>query len=81
MTFSDEKIQMVWEKGNPISGYDSGMWRLDERKTIIKRDEYGSQTRYGWNVDHIEPQSKGGGDELSNLRPLHWKNNAAKQDR
>ena len=81
MTFGDEKIQQVWEKGKPIPKYDSSTWRHDDYGAVIKWGEYGSQREYGWNVDHIKPLSKGGGDELSNLRPLHWKNNAAKQDK
>ena len=81
MAFGDEKIQQVWEKGEAIPKFDSRMWRYDDYGNAIKRGEYGLQTKHGWNVDHIEPQSKGGGDALSNLRPLHWKNNAAKQDR
>lgn len=28
--------------------------------------------KYGWEIDHIDPN---GGDNLSNLRPLQWKNN------
>lgn len=31
-------------------------------------------------MDYINPVSKGGDDKLSNLRPLHWKNNASRQD-
>lgn len=80
MSFSGEKVQKVWEKGSPISGYDPGTWRRDDYGTRIKRGDYGLQRDDGWNVDHIHPQSKGGSDALSNLRPLHWKNNARKQD-
>jgi hypothetical protein len=27
-----------------------------------------------------KPVAKGGGDELDNLRPLHWENNLSKSD-
>jgi hypothetical protein len=30
---------------------------------------------------HIEARPKGAGDQISNLRPLQWKNNAAKADK
>jgi hypothetical protein len=40
------------------------------------RAAYGDRnSSYGWEVDHINPN---GGDDLSNLRPLQWKNNLEK---
>jgi hypothetical protein len=74
--FSEEMIQKVWEKGKPSS--DSANWRKDECDAWISRKAYGNrQSDYGWEIDHISP---GGADTLSNLRPLHWKNNVAKSD-
>lgn len=78
MAFSEEMIQKVWEKGTSTS--DSANWRKDQCGAWISRSAYGKQSDYGWNIDHVTPQSKGGGHELSNLRPLHWENNARKAD-
>ena len=81
MSFTEETIQKVWEKGKEIPGTDPNIWRKDECGATIKRTEYGNRnSQYGWEVDHIVPESKGGTDHLSNLQPLHRENNQAKSD-
>ena len=37
--------------------------------------------KFGWEIDHIKPVSKGGTDNLSNLQPLYWENNRSKGDK
>lgn len=37
--------------------------------------------RYGLTVDHVIPVSKGGTDDMSNLRPAHWICNIIKSDK
>lgn len=78
--FTSEEIQKVWEKGEAVKGYDEDKWRKDQCGAWIYRHSYGNrQSDYGWECDHIKPDSKGGSDALYNIRPLHWKNNASRQ--
>jgi len=78
MSFNEEDIQAVWEKGRVVSNNDSNIWRKDECYAWIKRTEYGNRnSQYGWEIDHIDPD---GGDDLDNLRPLQWENNVATSD-
>ncbi|MDC9722913.1 MAG: HNH endonuclease signature motif containing protein [Urechidicola sp.] len=81
MAFTDEKIQQVWEKGTTVAGYNPNEYRKDQCGAWMTRNQYGNRkSKYGWEIDHITVQSKGGGHELSNLRPLQWENNMAKSD-
>jgi hypothetical protein len=81
MSFSDGIIQKVWEKGKVVSNNDPNTWRKDECGAWLGRRYYGDRnSQYGWEIDHIKSESRGGGDELLNLRPLQWKNNVNKQD-
>ncbi len=80
MAFSEETIQAVWEKGIKVASQDPVMWRQDHCTAWISRAKYGDRdSPYGWEIDHIKSQADGGGDELSNLRPLQWENNVSKQ--
>ena len=77
---TDDVIQKVWEKGEVVSNNNPDVWRKDYCGAWIGRKHYGDRkSQYGWEIDHITPESKGGGNELSNLRPLQWQNNASKQ--
>jgi hypothetical protein len=78
MSFSDETIRAVWQKGTQTT---NAKWKKDQCTAWIKWDDYGNRdSEYGWEIDHITPVADGGKDDLSNLRPLHWKNNARTSD-
>lgn len=82
LSWSESTKRAVWNKGQVISGYSPEEWRRDICGFPMKWDEHGNrQSEYGWEVDHIYPASKGGSDDLSNLQPLYWKNNAEKGDK
>ncbi len=77
-----EKAENVWSKAEVILGEDSDVVRKDKCGAKIKKAEYGCrQFQYGWEIDHIQPKDDEGSDDLSNLQPLHWKNNASKSDK
>lgn len=80
MSFTEDTIQKVWEKGSVVPNNDPKVWRKDQCAAWIARNKYGNRnSQYGWEIDHIKPKSEGGGDELSNLRPLQWENNTSKE--
>lgn len=80
--WSEEIKKAVWNKGRVISDYDSNVWRRDKCGLAMKFSGYGNRNSdYGWEIDHINPVSNGGSDDLSNLQPLHWSNNADKADK
>ena len=79
--WTPEAIKAVWQKGTPIQGYDSSIWRRDKCGSAMKFSEHGNrQSEYGWEIDHIDPINNGGNDYLNNLQPLNWVNNAKKGD-
>lgn len=88
MEYSKELKDEIWEKGIPVDGYDPKIVRKDACGAWIIRDLYGDkETLFGWEIDHIFPESKlielGKSDKASdmiNLRPLNVTNNTSKSD-
>lgn len=79
--WTDEEKELIWNKAKFISyENEKNGFRKDQCDAWIRKCEYGNRDSvYGWEIDHIKPDSKGGEDIVSNARPLHWKNNASRQ--
>ena len=76
-----KQIEEVWNKAKTIRGKDPDVWRRDDYGNKIRHGSYGTQGEYGWHVDHKNPSSKGGSDNIRNLQPLHWEENLEKSDK
>ena len=79
---ADEQLKAsVWWKGAPIKDFASIEWMRDRCGAVMRWSEHGNRnSEHGWEIDHIIPSSKEGSDDLSNLQPLNWNNNAKKGD-
>lgn len=60
--FTQERIDQVWEKGEPIRGKNPDLYRMDKLGNVMYKPSYGKYSKMGWNIDHSKPQSKGGTD-------------------
>ena len=78
---SKKTIEDVWGKATPMRGKNPETWRKDAEGTTIRHGSYGTTGKFGWEIDHKNPQSKGGSDNLRNLQPLHWEENREKGDK
>lgn len=89
MDVMNQLKRSVWEKGQKVSGFNPDMYRKDPCGAWIVWDKYGIRDNlYGWEIDHIYPQSRleelGFSmeliDDLRNLRPMQHQNNASKSN-
>lgn len=88
MELTEELKRRIWNKGIEDEKYPSERVRKDACGAYIFYDDFGDrESLFGWEIDHIYPASKLKDrtdvsaeqvDNIDNLRPLHWKNNASK---
>ncbi len=81
-SWTETTKKSVWEKGTAIPDFSKDIWRYDKCGDIMKWPEHGNRnSQYGWEIDHVNPVSNNGPDDLVNLQPLNWHNNANKGDK
>lgn len=73
------RAQRIWNKGETALGFDHDVWRYSKNGHLMKRSEYGNRSsKYGWEIEHGRPKSKGGTNHLNNLSPENWRENLRK---
>ena len=75
------KKEGAWDRAPTARGKNPDTWRRDESGNLMRKASYGTVGEFGWEIDHRNPQSKGGTDHGRNLRALHWKANRRKSDK
>lgn len=78
---SKKEIASAWAKAKTIRGENPDVFRKDAFGNKIRKASYGTHGKYGWELDHKNPKSRGGTDSLKNIQPLHWKENRKKSDK
>lgn len=79
--WTDQQIKAVWDRAKMIPDKPSNEVRIDTCGAVIWKSHYGRRdSTFGWEIDHIDPVSNGGGDELYNLQALQWRHNVNKSD-
>ena len=77
--FDAATIQAVWNKAELSSKHSP--FKTDAFGSLMWKEGYdNSNSKLGWEIDHIKPVSGGGGDELENLQALQWENSRHKRD-
>ena len=99
--FTQEVIEHAWEMAHEkmhnhdfiehalkffSKKFEEGSYCLDDYGHIISKDEYGQESKHGWEIDHIYPVAKKSSyeysedaiDRLFNLRAIHWESNKRK---
>jgi hypothetical protein len=72
-------VEAVWDKA-PVSAEHPPL-RVGALGALIWKPAYGNtNSKLGWEIDHIQPVAMGGGDALENLQPLQWEDNRRKGD-
>jgi hypothetical protein len=69
---SEELLELVWEKGEPIVNENPDKYRLDKYGHWIAKNEFESfESLLGWHANKINSKDS---VSIENLEPLFWKN-------
>lgn len=90
MEITEEIKRRIWSKGLIDEKYPSDIVRKDACGAFMLYEKFGDRNSiFGWEIDHIYPASELRGkeditddmiDDIINLRPLNWRNNASKSN-
>ena len=70
LTITDPLVFAVWQKGNPIPGFDGSIYKTDNEGYIMEYSRYGQERTFGWEIEMKVPAEEGGTDNISNFIPV-----------
>ena len=60
MSYAAEALRRIGEKAAPPpTPWDRSEWRMDAFHALKQWSKYGKRAKYGWEVDHTVPPSRG----------------------
>ena len=77
---TQDTISKVWANAKPMRGKNPDTVRQDPYGNEIHRSDYGETSKYGWEIDHIIPEARGGSNSPRNLQALQTRVNRKKGD-
>ncbi|AGR41038.1 hypothetical protein [Spiroplasma taiwanense] len=74
---SEGQEKFIWEKAEPVSATNQTIYRQDIAGALIKSNEFGLESEFGWVYALIDPE--GETDDVNNVVALHWLNARVKR--
>ncbi|QGS51858.1 hypothetical protein [Spiroplasma tabanidicola] len=74
---TEGQSKFIWEKADPVSATNAAIYRKDVAGAIIKFNQYGLESEFGWVNALIDPE--GEYDDVNNIVALHWMNAKVKR--
>jgi len=78
---TQNEINATFNKLEKVPRQNSDKYRVDACNNIICKDSYGKKSKLGWEIDHINPISKGGSNSINNLQALQINQNKSKSNK
>lgn len=70
MTKKDQ-IEKAWNNAKKVNGKDPQTYRANPYGNPIYKPSYGKSSPMGWELDHIQPKSRGGSDLNNNMQAMN----------
>lgn len=75
-----DQVEKAWNNAKKIRGKNPDTHRQDPYGNTMFKPSYGKTSPLGWEVDHIQPKSRGGSDATKNLQAMNASVNRSKGD-
>jgi len=78
---SKRQRETAWNNTPKVRGKNPNLYRRDVYGNELYKPAYGKIGTKGWEVDHSNPQSRGGTNSSRNLQAMHPRANRSKDNK